>query len=304
MINIFAAKNDHTLYNILRNSFKDIDFDCNIIGLDYQAFGMNSPFYLNDEFYKKPFFLYLEEFITFQREEIIKNKNCLGFISHIKNTCEQLINEYNCNVYHLELASPDKNSDAVLNSIESLRSDRPINLIAWGSWSDVLDNNFFERGGDKVDELACSLLQNNININLTFRTTKNLKCKNLFPDKVNVIRDYISENELERLYYKSDIFLLPSRQVHSCSLTNAMSFGLCSIVSDGWGINEYCNKLNSINYKETNEIIDICSNKEKLILKRFNSFVNYKLKYSSNIHVEKAKNRIKLVERAGYYSEK
>jgi glycosyltransferase involved in cell wall biosynthesis len=295
MINIFAIKNDHTLYNVLRNTFKSIDFDCNIIGLDDPHSGMNLPFYSNEEFYKKPFFLYLEEFKTFRREEIINNKNFLGFISHIKNTCEQVFEKYNCNTYHLDLSSPDKNYSIILQNIESLKSDRPINLIAWGSWIDINDNNFFERGGDKVDDIACYLLQNNININLTFRTNKNLKCKNLFPDKVNIIKEYISENELQELYYKSDIFLLPSRQVHSCSLTNAMSFGLCLIVSDGWGMDEYCNKLNSINYNEINQITDICSNREKLIQKRLNSLRNYKLKHSSNIHKEKAKNLIEII---------
>lgn len=289
MINIFAIKNDHTLYNILRNIFKNIDFDCNIIGLDDPTYGMNLPFYSNSSFYQKPFFLYLEEFKTFQNESILKNTNFLGFISHIKNTCEQAFDAYNCRVFHLDLSSPLKDESTILNNIDSLLSDRPINLMAWGSWIDINDNNFFERGGDKIDEIACYLLQKNININLTFRTKRHLKCKSLFPEKVNVITEYLPENELEKLYYNSDIFMLPSRQVHSCSLTNAMSFGLCLIVSDGWGMEEYCNKMNSINYKDIDAITNICLDRKSLATKRLNSFTNYKVKHSTNIHAEKAK---------------
>lgn len=279
MVTITAVKQEHTLYRILRNILKDKDCDINIIGLD----DPNDRLYLNESLYEKPFFLYIEEPKCFNHTHLFQNKNFKGFISHLKIACDELKSKFDVPTYYIELSSEDKDYDKINIHIQSLNTGRPINFISWGSWVDYNDRNFSNRGGNAVDNLICDLFKT-IDGHLTFRTSNNLRCKSVYYEKINLIPNYMDEQYMNDLCYNSDIFLLPAKQVHSVSLTYAMSFGLFLIVSDGWGFSEYCDSLNSINYKNIDEIIEICSNREKLIEKRKNSLEKFKLKYTTDLH--------------------
>lgn len=292
MISVIALKSDHTLYNILRNVLKNINLDFNIIGLDDPFVGNDNSFYFNPDFYNKPFFLYLEEPRCFKNNFILNHINFKGFISHLKITCEEMRSNFNVPVYYLELSSEEKNYVRINQSINSLRNNRPINFISWGSWTDFNDSNFSNRGGNSSDNLICELFPK-IKSTLTFRTKNNLKSKNLFPNRVNLIADYLSENQMNELCYSSDIFLLPANQVHSVSLTYAMSFGMLLLVSDGWGFEEYCDSSNSINYKNFDEILSVCLDRNKLIEKRISSLEKYKSKYTTQIHKNKVESFLK-----------
>jgi glycosyltransferase involved in cell wall biosynthesis len=69
----------------------------------------------------------------------------------------------------------------------------------------------------------------------------------MFPERVELVTDYLPDADLRDLLYTGDIFLLPSTQVHSASLTDAFSYGMPVIASNGWGMSEYCfNGLNSL----------------------------------------------------------
>ena len=171
MIKVFALKNEHTLYTILREIVKGIDEEAHIIGLDDPTQGMNLPYYNDDNLYSKPFFLYMEEYNAFRKPEMISHENFRGFISHIKSLCERLYKDFECEVFHLPLSSSDKDLNQINKGINSL-DDRIINLVAWGSWNDVNDNNFNARGGPEVDNLVTQLLDNNCNIRLSMRTTR------------------------------------------------------------------------------------------------------------------------------------
>jgi glycosyltransferase involved in cell wall biosynthesis len=290
MVEVKALKYNHTLYNILREISSDIPYDINIIGLDDPYMGMNNPFYNNNELYSKPFILYTEEINAFNNPNIITDKNYLGFISHIKNTCATITNNYGFETFHLPMSSKEKNIGKLNDTFESLiNTDRPINLVAWGSWEDHNNNNFINRGGNEIDSLINQLLNLGLNINLYIKTSQNLESFINFPDKVTIINSYISDDELNELYYKCDLFLLPSKQVHSVSLTYAMSFGIPCIVSNGWGFDEYCNDMNSINYLDINRIIDLIQNRNKLFLLRKNTLNYFNINHSRENHINNFK---------------
>ena len=287
MVNVIASKSDHTLYDIIRRLTKDIDLDINIIGLDDPSEGMMLQYYNTyPHFYEKPFFLYLEEYNTFRKPDVLQHPNFKGFISHIKDTCERLYQDYNSKTFYVPICSADQPQEDIKRNIESL-NDRSVNLIAWSSWNDIHDYNFENRGGNLIDDLVMRLMEEGCDVRLTMRTRKNIRCKHKYPDRVTVVSNYIEKNEMDKIFSEGDIFLLPSRQTHSISLTYAMSFGMLSIVSDGWGISEFCNKLNSINIDDYDRIVKICTNKDMLKLQRKNTLALHRINYSDSIYASK-----------------
>jgi glycosyltransferase involved in cell wall biosynthesis len=56
---------------------------------------------------------------------------------------------------------------------------------------------------------------------------------------VQVIDQFLSEPEMEALFNRADIYVLPSARLHVVSVLQAMASGLAIIVSDGWGMAEY-----------------------------------------------------------------
>jgi len=319
MINIISMKEDHTMYDVLRAISKGVDHDINILGLDSPD-GINHSIYLSPKNFELPFLLYLEEPNTFDGVHadplvtppwapvpmevlslFLDNKNFMGFVSHLKDTCRILLTKYKTNCYHLPLSSSEKNLNLIRQRIKSLKKDRPINLYASSSWSDFRGNNFFNRGGRIIDELVTILLDNNINVKLTYRSPTPMKCKTLHPTRVDVISEYLSRDKLEELMAQQDIYLLPSKQVHSASLTEAFSYGMPSVVSTGWGISEFCfDGFNSLIHRVEdfsspagcfsylNNIIprikNLCENRELLITKSENILAWYKVNHSRENH--------------------
>jgi glycosyltransferase involved in cell wall biosynthesis len=56
---------------------------------------------------------------------------------------------------------------------------------------------------------------------------------------VRVISWYLQPQEIDALFCKSHVFLLPAARVHIVSVLKAMSFGQVVVASDGWGFDEY-----------------------------------------------------------------
>lgn len=295
MISVFAWKSDHTLYDIIRQSSKDIDLDINIIGLDHPVNGMNIPYYNHENpyIYDKPFFLYIEEYNTFQMPNILQHPNFKGFISHIKDTCEILWNNHKTKVFHVPLSSKDRPTKIVSKHIDSL-NERSVNLIAWSSWNDIHDNNFFNRGGSLVDQLFIHLMEQGCDVTLSMRTLQELSAKKRFPERVNIYREYMEKENMDNIFSNGDLFLLPSVQVHSISLTYAMSFGMPSIVSEGWGMDEFCNDINSVNIKDLDKVVELCNNREELKRKRKNTFSFYSTNYSDTSYTQRFKTALQL----------
>jgi glycosyltransferase involved in cell wall biosynthesis len=346
MINIISIKEDHTMYDVLRTISEGVDYDINILGLDSPG-GIDHPIYLNPKNFELPFLLYLEEPSTFDgitREEgferpptvakwdaqsmswslkstyrypvplevlslFLDNKNFMGFVSHLKDTCRIIFTKYKTNCYHLPLSSSKKNLNLIKQRIASLNEDRPINLYTSSSWGDTTGGNFFNRGGRIIDELAIRLLDDNTNIKLTYRTPLAMKnCLASYPTNMDLITEYLSRDKLEELMSRQDIYLLPSRQVHSVSLTEAFSYGMPSVVSTGWGISEFCvdgfnslmHSIEDFNWSDKKEngdwvpekylnniiprIKNLCEDRELLIKKSENILAWYDANHSRENH--------------------
>lgn len=100
-------------------------------------------------------------------------------------------------------------------------------------------DNFYFRGGHFLLAVFLKLIKKHPNINLILRS--NIPEEIYIPDlpNIKVIKEFISDEELEKLYLISDICVLPSCRVHSHSICQAFSYGLPVIGSNGWGVEEF-----------------------------------------------------------------
>ena len=57
--------------------------------------------------------------------------------------------------------------------------------------------------------------------------------------KIELHTGPLSEKEMDVLYRRADLFILPSIRVHSHSICKALSYGIPVIASNGWGNEEY-----------------------------------------------------------------
>ena len=209
---------------------------------------------------------------------IISNDNFLGFITHIKDVCAIMSSQYSAPCFYLPLCVKEKNIKKINQRIESINDySRPINLLYWGTFrskSQVQDPDYLShqdihkdeigqyknRGGDIIDYLVGNLLTNGFNCHYTLRFPQDHYLRQKFPNNVNIIKDYVSDEKLDEIFYNTDIFLLPADQVRACSITRAMSFGIPCLVTDAWGFNEFClDGLNSIIIEKKN--CDTCKSR-------------------------------------------
>jgi len=286
-LKVLAEKSSHGIYESLREAGRDIQHNVLIIGLDSERGAKDAVETIArrfktsaDELLKTPFFLYLEDYITLVGTEnsvprdiasLLKHPNFLGVISHIKDTCVKVFTSLGIRCYHLPTSSTEKDATRISNRIASLSSDRPITLVHWGSYKDFTDDNAHNRGMGIVNQLVGGLLQKKVNVRLlmknatlqrnmsksgygapalnprAFAPFKDENSLEQHAERVELVTEYLAGEELQELFYTGDIFLLPSRQVHSASLTNAFSYGMPVIGSTGWGMSEYCfNSFNSL----------------------------------------------------------
>lgn len=120
---------------------------------------------------------------------------------------------------------------------------KTIRLLFTSSWSGY---NFEVRGG--LDTLVafdhlCDRYSNvELIVKCVFTSKLPQRCRDILArrkDKIHIISEKISDEEMDQLMRSVDIFLLPSAHVHIVSLLNAMAYGIPVIASDGWGIEEY-----------------------------------------------------------------
>lgn len=304
MIKVIAFKNEHTIYNNIREAVNKLDIkeDLYIIGLDLH--GSIDHIDYKDIFIEvynsnNKFILYLEEPSAFASTEIgpdghwqitggvpyqiinnfISNNKFLGFFTHIKSACSAISTEYGLPCYYLPISMEYKDRNRIKKRIDSLQDyNRPVNFLNWGTFrsqaqieeakqniphSFVLQDEqhqYKNRGGDIVDILIGSLLQNGINCTYSYRSFNKRPIHLQFPDKINMYSDYLDINELDELFYNTDMFLLPADQIRACSISRAMSFGIPCLVTNGWGFDELClDGFNSIVIDKKN--CDTCRNR-------------------------------------------
>lgn len=278
MINVWALKNEHPLYILLRSALSEIDIDYNVhfIGMDVPCSITHVAVRREIEKIisaKEKFFIYLEEPNTFAGdvsggrepdrplvsvnksyyEPIINNPNFLGFMSHLRITCSEMYKEYQSICYHLPLFSEEKDFNRIQKRIDSITdNNRPINIINWMTWGCPTRNSanwsaksiidHYNKRGNCVSELIiCALLESNHNITYTTRTHQDLSPRlDNFPhrDRINDIHKFLEQDELDEVFYNGDIFMLHADQIRSLSSIYAMSFGMPCIIFDTWGTEE------------------------------------------------------------------
>ena len=160
-----------------------------------------------------------------------------------------------------------------------------------------------------------SLQQEDIDVNLIFRSTRNnLNCKIWHPDRVEIIDQYLEDDKVEETLYRGDIYLLPSRQLHSITLTSAFSYGMLCAVGQGWGFSEFCvdglncliesndeyytgegeGTLGEYISKTSDRLAHLCKNRELLVKMSENTLAWYDANHSRENH---KRNFVNLISR-------
>ena len=101
--------------------------------------------------------------------------------------------------------------------------------------------------------------------------------------------------------------MIPSLQVHSASLTYALSYGMPCITTNGWGISEFCvdgfnslrGEVESDGYASemTRRIKELCENRSLLIKKSQNTLALSKSNHSRTNHKNNFANLINMAMR-------
>ena len=278
MINVWALKNEHPLYVLLRSALSEIDIDYNLhfIGMDIPSSITNTGVRRQIETIisaKEKFFIYLEEPNTFAGDvsagrepdkqlvsidksfydPIVNNPNFLGFISHLRITCSEMYKEYQSICYHLPLFSEEKDFNRIQKRIDSMvDNNRPINIINWMTWgcprrnsanwsSQAISDHYRMRGNGVSELIIKALLESNHNITYTTRTHQDMSSRlDSFPNRhrINDICKFLEQDELDEVFYSGDIFMLHADQIRSLSSIYAMSFGMPCVIFDTWGTEE------------------------------------------------------------------
>jgi len=178
---------------------------------------------------------------------LIESDNCKGIICHVKSTAEAvpLIFQNDAlrkKTFHIALGV----RLPPIHLLEGRERDGVIRILftnSWNPWNEAF-SNFYLRGGLDVLEAFSILSSRYPNLRLILRTSlppdldkRYLKIIKTCP--VEVVDQFLSEKELQKLKAKADIFVLPSARLHVVSVVEAMAYGSAIVVSDGWGMQEY-----------------------------------------------------------------
>jgi glycosyltransferase involved in cell wall biosynthesis len=103
---------------------------------------------------------------------------------------------------------------------------------------------FYLRGGLDVLEAYSVIFSKHAHLRLILRSKLpqdlNQRYRQIIERcNVQVIDQFLSEDEMEALFASADIYVLPSARLHVVSILQAMASGLTIVVTDGWGMGEY-----------------------------------------------------------------
>jgi len=172
------------------------------------------------------------EFIRY----VLEDDRCKKIICHIEQMANALPNLLKSNIIKNKtefqrIGIPYKNK-----KINNKKENFTILFTnSFHNW----DNSFFLRGGHFLLQTFFELIKKYPNLNLILRSSipKNVLIPNI--PNIKVIKEFLSEEQLEELYTISDVYVLPACRVHSHSICQAFSYGLPIISTNGWGIEEY-----------------------------------------------------------------
>jgi glycosyltransferase involved in cell wall biosynthesis len=175
---------------------------------------------------------------------LLEADHCKAILTHMKSTAELLPTLFNSKIIRDKVIySPlGVKLPARWQRHEPAPADEPIHLLFINSWCQIPEN-FYVRGGLDVLEAFATLRVRYPQLRLTLRTGLPALAdhyhKLIESNWIRVINRFMTAEEMADLHADSHIFLLPAARVHIVSLLQAMSYGLATVASDGWGIEEY-----------------------------------------------------------------
>jgi glycosyltransferase involved in cell wall biosynthesis len=213
---IFNFEDQTTLYRLIDNGFTyDVDFQ-NHLETDYIRYVLEDP-------------------------------RCKKIICHIEKMAKALPRLLGSNTIANKTVYEKVGIDLKVDNFIPKEKKDTINILFTNSYYDW-DGSFYLRGGHILVNVFNLLCKKHKNIHLTIRSSIPKSYTNLINadphhdpyNNPNIeIIEYLPESELDNLYKKSDIVVLPSARVHSHSICQAFSHGIPVISTDGWGIDEF-----------------------------------------------------------------
>ncbi|MFQ3651167.1 MAG: glycosyltransferase family 4 protein, partial [Gemmataceae bacterium] len=174
---------------------------------------------------------------------LLESDECRGILTHIRSTAEMLPRLFQSEQIARKVFYAPLGVELLPAVQRPLRGrDEPIELLFTNSWSQGAIN-FKLRGGLDVLEAFRLLKLRYPRLRLTLRSTLPELHRHyqriVASDDVQLIDRKVSNQEMQELHQRADIYLLPAARIHIVSLLGAMAHGLPVVVSDGWGFEEY-----------------------------------------------------------------
>jgi glycosyltransferase involved in cell wall biosynthesis len=172
---------------------------------------------------------------------LLESDNCRGVICHVRSTAESIPVLFNnpklgAKVFHVPLGIEKRPAH------KPLREEREVTLLFTNSWHQG-STGFYLRGGLDVLEAYARLRSNHRYLRLILRSqlpeSLDRRYRQIIEQgAVKVVGHFLSTEDMEDLFSRADIYVLPSARLHVVSILQAMAHGLAVVVSDGWGIDE------------------------------------------------------------------
>jgi glycosyltransferase involved in cell wall biosynthesis len=173
---------------------------------------------------------------------LLEDDACRGIICHVRSTAESIP------VLFKNPKLADKVSCVPLGirarpKLKAAAGKGSVTILFTNSWHQGA-TGFYLRGGLDVLEAFSKLYSEQARVRLVVRSKLPEDLGERYRQiiercDVEVIEKFLSTEEIEALFDRADIYVLPSARLHVVSILQAMVYGLAVVVSDGWGIPEY-----------------------------------------------------------------
>ena len=179
----------------------------------------------------------------------LESKNCLGIISHIKSTLEDLDKVFASDIIRKKLFYMPIGIESREVKTKVDTGSGPVFLFINSAHQNPA--NFLNRGGLATLSFWFDYIRAGNIGKLVLRTSKPTAetlgeywqeledFEREHPETILWFEHYFSDSEMDLLFQKSDFFMIPSFSLHSHSIMRALKSGLIPIVSDANGYEEY-----------------------------------------------------------------
>jgi glycosyltransferase involved in cell wall biosynthesis len=173
---------------------------------------------------------------------LLQSESCRGIICHVKSTANSIPILFNdstlsSKVTHIPLGIRQRFKRKIPAENDA------VTILFTNSWHQA-STGFYLRGGLDVLEAYSVIFSKHAHLRLILRSKLpqdlNQRYRQIIERcNVQVIDQFLSEDEMEALFSSADIYVLPSARLHVVSILQAMAAGLAIVVTDGWGMAEY-----------------------------------------------------------------